>query len=509
VCEEVLASLGKPKDPAVPARRSKFQERLFRFFFSRPGRFRELPVRVRLSLLIVALPLVAAGGASGAFYLRLHHLCNDMSTAGMPEIPEPQSDRRILVLSPHCDDETLGAGELMADARRDGAAVRIVFLTNGDGFRVAASRALGEVKVSPADLVRFAEVRQQESLRAAHELGVADEDVLFLGYPDRGLKPMWETNWDERHLYRSAYTGHVRSPYNRTFTPHAPYCGASLVADLTRVMREFKPTDILVTHPADDHPDHAIAAAYAQAALRECGQDAEPWVRGAHLRYYIVHRGDWPLPQGLHPSQPLVPPPGLIALDTRWYVYNASPEARVAKAHALDQYESQLGVSGRFLRSFERMNELFAELPEERVPAVVAGDTKEANALDAEGDNVARYADPAADLSGIGLRREGGLLRIRVETRGRVSTRIHYRLALRTAADGAASQASRFLALNLSAAAAEADGKGLNATIPLRALGIEGRQPETAVWVSAETRWASDTSSPVDSTGYRAFLLPQ
>jgi LmbE family N-acetylglucosaminyl deacetylase len=506
--------LRKPKDPAVPARRSKFQERLFRFFLPRRGRFGELPVRIQLSLLIVALPFVAAGGASGAFYLRLHHICDDMSTAGMPEMPAPQSDRRILVLSPHCDDETLGAGELIADARRAGAAVRIVFLTNGDGFRVAASRALGEVEVGPADLVRFAEARQQESLRAAQELGVADADVLFLGYPDRGLKPMWETNWDEHHLYRSAYTGHVRSPYARTYTPHAPYCGASLVADLVRVMREFRPTDILVTHPADDHPDHGIAAAYTQAALRECDCDAAsaPWARDVHLRYYIIHRGDWPLPQGLHPSHPLVPPPGLIALDTRWCVYNASPEARVAKAHALDQYESQLGVSGRFLRSFERMNELFADLPEERVPAVVPGDVKdvkEADALDAKGDNVARYADPAADLSGISLRREGGLLRIRVETRGRVSRRVHYRLTLRTAADGAAARASRFLALKLPATVAEANGKSLGADIPLRALGINGRQSETAVWVSAETRWASDTSTPVDCTGYRAFLLPR
>ncbi len=505
-----MVSLGKPKDPAVPARRGKFQERLFRFFSPRRGRFGELPIRVRLLLLIVALPFVAAGGASGAFYLRLHHICDDMSTAGMPEIPTPRSDRRILVLSPHCDDETLGAGELIADARRSGAAVEIVFLTNGDGFRVAASRTLGEVKVGPADLVRFAETRQQESLRAAEQLGVADRDVLFLGYPDRGLKPMWETNWNERHLYRSAYTGHVRSPYTRNFTPNAPYCGASLVADLARAMREFKPTDILVTHPADDHPDHGIAAAYAQAALRECDSDAAeaPWAREVQLRYYIVHRGDWPLPQGLHPSHPLVPPPGLISLDTRWCVYNASPEARVAKARALDQYESQLGVSGRFLRSFERTNELFAELPEERVPAIVPGDVKEANALDAKGDNVARYADPAADLSGISLRREGGLLRIRVETRGRVSRRIHYRLTLRTAADGAAARASRFVALKLPIAAAEADGRNLSAAIPLRALGINGRQAETAVWVSAETRWASDTTAPVDCTGYRAFLLP-
>jgi LmbE family N-acetylglucosaminyl deacetylase len=452
---------------------------------------------------------VIAGGASGAFYLRLHHLYDDQSTAGMPHIPPPRSDQRILVLSPHCDDETLGAGELISDARRSGAEVRIAFLTNGDGFRVAASRTLGEVKVTPSDFVRFAEVRQQEALRAARELGVSDSDVLFLGYPDRGLKPMWETNWDEQHPYRSAYTGHVRSPYTRSYTPHALYCGRSLVTDVARAMREFRPTDILVTHPADDHPDHGVAAAYAEAALRECGRSGESWARGARLRYYIVHRGDWPLPQGLHPNHSLAPPPGLVSLDTHWNTYPASPEARVAKAHALDQYESQLGVSGRFLRSFQRINELFADLPEERVPAVTPGDAKEADAMDARGDNVARYADPAADISGLGIRREGDLLKVRLQTRGHVSRRVHYRLTLRTAADGA--RVSRFLTLDLPVTTVKDGVKELNAAIPIRELGITPSPAEaadTAVWVCGETRWAADLSVPVDRTGYRTFLLP-
>jgi LmbE family N-acetylglucosaminyl deacetylase len=503
---EALASLGKPKDPTVPVRRSKPQGRLFRFFSSRRRRFGELSARVRFAILVLALPLVVAGGASGAFYFRLHHLYDDQTTAGMPLIPQPRADQRILVLSPHCDDETLGAGELIADARRSGAEVRIAFLTNGDGFRVAASRTLGEVKVEPADFVRFAEVRQQEALRAARELGVPDNDVLFFGYPDRGLKPMWETNWDEQHLYRSAYTGHVRSPYAYSYTPHAPYCGASLVADLSRAMREFKPTDILVTHPADDHPDHGIAAAYVQAALRECERTGEAWARSAHLRYYIVHRGDWPLPQGLYPSRPLAPPPGLVALDTNWSIYPASSEARIAKAHALDQYESQLGVSGRFLRSFQRINEVFADLPEEHIPVVAPGDPKEAVALDARGDNVARYADPAADITGIGIRREGDLLRVRLQTRGRVSRRVHYQLTLRTAADDTG--VSRFLTLDIPTTAADADGKGVKAAIPLRSLGIASSRPDRAVWVSGETRWAADLSVSVDHTGYRTFLLP-
>jgi hypothetical protein len=40
---------------------------------------------------------------------------------------------RLLVIAPHCDDETLGAGGTIAQARRQGLAVRVVFMTNGDG----------------------------------------------------------------------------------------------------------------------------------------------------------------------------------------------------------------------------------------------------------------------------------------------------------------------------------------------------------------------------------------
>ena len=46
------------------------------------------------------------------------------------------------------------------------------------------------------------------------------------------------------------------------------------------------------THPADDHMDHSIAASFTEAALEGTS------LKNTLLHYYIVHRGDWPLPQG-------------------------------------------------------------------------------------------------------------------------------------------------------------------------------------------------------------------
>jgi LmbE family N-acetylglucosaminyl deacetylase len=224
------------------------------------NRLRTIPRWQRFLLLFLTSPFLLGAGASGAYYLRMHQVCEEMSLDGLPLMPDPAPGRRILVLAPHCDDETLGAGGLIADARRAGVPVRVAFLTNGDGFPVAASRALREVHIAPSDYVRFAEKRQSEALRALSVLGVPSEEVRFLGYPDRGLKTMWETNWDAAHPYRSPYTRQNHSPYHRTFTPNTSYCGASVVSDLERLMREYEPTEILVTHPADDHPDHSIAA---------------------------------------------------------------------------------------------------------------------------------------------------------------------------------------------------------------------------------------------------------
>src|SRR6266508_4539922 len=41
---------------------------------------------------------------------------------------------RLMVFSPHPDDETLGAGGLIQRVLRVGGAVKVVFMTSGDGF---------------------------------------------------------------------------------------------------------------------------------------------------------------------------------------------------------------------------------------------------------------------------------------------------------------------------------------------------------------------------------------
>src|SRR5437764_4809009 len=76
----------------------------------------------------------------GTFYYQSCRANAAVQTLLLPQEPPPDARSRILVLAPHCDDETLGAGGYMAMAARLGARVRVVMLTNGDGFPLAASR---------------------------------------------------------------------------------------------------------------------------------------------------------------------------------------------------------------------------------------------------------------------------------------------------------------------------------------------------------------------------------
>ena len=44
------------------------------------------------------------------------------------------AETRLMVFAPHPDDESLGAGGLIQRVLNSGGQVRVVFMTNGDGF---------------------------------------------------------------------------------------------------------------------------------------------------------------------------------------------------------------------------------------------------------------------------------------------------------------------------------------------------------------------------------------
>lgn len=83
---------------------------------------------------------------------------------------------RVLVLAPHYDDEVLGCGGLIALLAADGAAVRVLFLTDSSGGGVEPA----------ADPAAYAAARRAEAEAASAALGIAE--VSHLGLADGGLR---------------------------------------------------------------------------------------------------------------------------------------------------------------------------------------------------------------------------------------------------------------------------------------------------------------------------------
>ncbi|RPI27143.1 MAG: PIG-L family deacetylase, partial [Chloroflexota bacterium] len=106
-----------------------------------------------------------------------------------------QGVERVLIIAPHPDDETIGAGGLIQAARSRGAEVRVVIVTNGDGQAFAPLALNHCLLPRTKDYVALGERRQKETVNALGLLGLVQEDVHFLGYPDRQLATLWAANW--------------------------------------------------------------------------------------------------------------------------------------------------------------------------------------------------------------------------------------------------------------------------------------------------------------------------
>ena len=103
--------------------------------------------------------------------------------------PLTEDSERILIFAPHPDDETLGCGGAIQKALLQGKIVKVVFLTSGDSFGNDYEMT-HTLKDSPKG-VTLGYLRQKEALEATAILGLAKENIIFLGYPDRGLERMW------------------------------------------------------------------------------------------------------------------------------------------------------------------------------------------------------------------------------------------------------------------------------------------------------------------------------
>jgi LmbE family N-acetylglucosaminyl deacetylase len=280
-----------------------------------------------------------------------------------PQPPVFSAETRVLVVAPHPDDEVLGAGGLMQQVHEAGGTVRVVYLTNGDGYRDGVRLEQHAVKISANDFRGYGRRRQREARAALATLGLAADAATFLGFPDQGLCRMTRTYWSDRHRpYRSPYTRLDRPPLDGLLVPDTAYRGEDLTLELGELIGQYRPTLIVVPRKEDEHSDHSAASFFLLDALAHVRLVLPDY--NADVLNYIVHFKTWPFDDE---RAALPPPPGLSSGASGWIRLPLTRAEMLAKRDALRKYRTQQHAMKWFLNGFVRSNEVFSRPAPSRV----------------------------------------------------------------------------------------------------------------------------------------------
>lgn len=181
-------------------------------------------------------------------------------SSSSPPSPPGRTERVVaasaLAIAPHPDDEVLGCGGLLAQLAASGAAVRVLFLSDGGGgVETVPDRAVYRAR------------RKEESARAAEILGLAGCDGLDL--PDGSL------------------SGHLEE----------------IAAGLRRAILSQRPELLLVPSPLEGSADHRAAFAALHRLLaplrvgradRSGGEHGLGGFEGLRILAYEVNRPAYP-----------------------------------------------------------------------------------------------------------------------------------------------------------------------------------------------------------------------
>ncbi|MCY7396600.1 MAG: PIG-L family deacetylase [Nocardioides sp.] len=214
--------------------------------------------------------------------------------------------RRLVVLAAHPDDESLGAGGLLAIAHGWGIEVRVVLATRGEASHPRSRTT------TPADLAGARLAESHTALRAVAPGGTLE----CLDLPDGDLAEHEE----------------------------------ALVQGLVRAVGDGRGTLLVAPWRHDGHPDHEAAGRAAAVAARRCG---------ARLVEYPVWFWHWGAPSGL-------PWAGvrLLALGPAAHQAKAASVRahRTQVAPLSDLPGDETLLSPGLLAHFERSHETFLEL---------------------------------------------------------------------------------------------------------------------------------------------------
>jgi LmbE family N-acetylglucosaminyl deacetylase len=200
---------------------------------------------------------------------------------------------RVLVLAPHPDDESLGAGGLLAHAVTTGARARVLFATDGDNAPWIQRVAERRWRIADDDRHRFGARRRTEATAALSELGLPSSAAIFLGRRDQGLTADVMRGDDQ------------------------------IIGRLAHEFRRWQPTVLVVPSLRDLHPDHSALAVLARFALDRLDSAHAP----RQVLTYLIH--------------------GLRRWSAAPLTMRLTPEEQRRKRAAISCHASQLSVHRR------------------------------------------------------------------------------------------------------------------------------------------------------------------
>ena len=277
----------------------------------------------------------------------------------LPDEMTLQPDDRILVMAPHPDDEVIGCGGVIQHALAMNLPVRVVFLTNGDNNEWSFWVYRHHPVIKPSAVRQMGEIRHDEAIRADAALGLSSNVLSFLGYPDFGTLSIWNSHWGRAPVFKSMLTRVTAVPYVDAFRPGAPYKGEEVIKDITSILREFKPTRIFLSHPADFHFDHLSLYLFTRVALWDLEPELQP---APTLHPYLVHFRRWPQPRGLHLDAPWNPP-DFFSRQIQWQSLPLTSNQMAVKHAAIEKHKTQFEYASGYLLSFVKTRELFGDFP--------------------------------------------------------------------------------------------------------------------------------------------------
>lgn len=316
---------------------------------------------------------------------------------------EIKSSDRILIFAPHPDDESLGAGGLIARAVEKNAMVMVVIVTDGSSSHTILGYSKLKNNLNIPDNISLTELRHNETLNALKNLGVSEKNVIFLGYPDVGLGPLFEIYWDYNNTYRSSndFNNLNYSSYNFSYEKNAPYAGANVVKNMQTIIKDFKPTIVVYPDDGDDHPDHWATSAFVRYSLMGLNYTGTEYT-------YLVHKSlEWPTPGIYLPNGRLNPPSGLLSTDANWTYFSLNHSEENQKEKAILSHKSQVGINNSYFKSFIRTNDLFGVYPDIQITQntleTTMGLLPTSSYSDEKGDASNNILNTVSDLNSAGI----------------------------------------------------------------------------------------------------------